>query len=134
MEGRPASDVKNKLKKLSRGFLSKVLKVNYLLGNYQEVAWIIGDGRSGTTWLSRLINYRRHYRDMFEPIHPELVQQADFLQPLEYVRPGQSYPQLERLIDLIVSGDKHLLKQGRYGRTSILTAREALDWLRGRNP
>lgn len=34
------------------------------------VIWIVGDGRSGTTWLANLINYQQSYRFMFEPLHP----------------------------------------------------------------
>lgn len=97
-------EVNEQVKKFTRGLLAKVLKANYVLGNYREVVWIIGDGRSGTTWLSKLINHHRRYRDMFEPFHPELIKQAGFLQPLEYVRPGRHYPQLEEFLDQIVSG------------------------------
>ncbi|MGI9317867.1 MAG: sulfotransferase domain-containing protein [bacterium] len=105
------------LKFLSRRFLAGVLKANYALGNYRNVVWIIGDGRSGTTWVSRLINYRRRYREMFEPFHPEQVQRAGFLRPFEYVRPGYRFPQLEEFMDDIVSGKFSEDRVNRFNRS-----------------
>ncbi|MGB5707949.1 MAG: hypothetical protein WBM41_14105 [Arenicellales bacterium] len=105
------------VKNLSRKFLAAVLKANYKLGNYREVAWIVGDGRSGTTWVSRLVNYRRGYREMFEPFHPELIEQVNFLLPLEYVRPGQAYPQLETYVDDLVSGRFSHHRVNRFNRS-----------------
>lgn len=64
-----------------------VLKANYYFGNYERVLWLIGDGRSGTTWLSDLINWDGRYREMFEPFHPGFVKGAACLTPHEYIRP-----------------------------------------------
>ena len=58
---------------------------NAYLGRYQEVVWLIGDGRSGTTWVSSLVNHRRRYREMFEPFHPRVLGGAFPLN--RYVRP-----------------------------------------------
>lgn len=63
-----------------------VASLNYYLGNYKDVIWVTGDGRSGTTWLSDLINWHGKYRVLFEPFHPQLVkdvQQYDFFQYLK---------------------------------------------------
>lgn len=60
--------------------------LNYHLGSYKDVIWVTGDGRSGTTWLSDLINWHGQYRVLFEPFHPQLVkdvQQYDFFQYLK---------------------------------------------------
>jgi hypothetical protein len=37
---------------------------------YDKIIWLIGSGRSGTTWVSSLINYRGNFRESFEPFHP----------------------------------------------------------------
>ena len=34
---------------------------------------LAGSGRSGTTWLGRIINHANTYRDVFEPFHPHRV-------------------------------------------------------------
>jgi len=40
--------------------------------NYKNTIWLIGAGRSGTTWVSSLINYRNSYRELFEPFHTKI--------------------------------------------------------------
>lgn len=82
-----------------------VLWANYKLGNYDDVIWLIGDGRSGTTWVSNLINYEKKYREMFEPFHPELVDSCRFLLPHQYVRPTESNISLERFASSVFSGN-----------------------------
>jgi FkbM family methyltransferase len=51
--------------------------------------WLVSDGRSGSTWLSSILNHRKNFAEYFEPLHsmfsPEL-----FGEPLiTYERPGQ---------------------------------------------
>ena len=35
----------------------------------QRVGWLVGSGRSGTTWLSSLLNADNTMREVFEPVH-----------------------------------------------------------------
>lgn len=70
------------------------------------VIWLVGDGRSGTTWLADLINYRQAYRFMFEPLHPwrwRFISQAN---PYLYLAPqtGAEYLPIFRQI---FSGQLH---------------------------
>lgn len=37
---------------------------------------LAGSGRSGTTWMSQIINHGNPYRDIFEPFHPQRVDQV----------------------------------------------------------
>ncbi|MEO0475285.1 MAG: sulfotransferase domain-containing protein [Planctomycetota bacterium] len=37
---------------------------------------LAGSGRSGTTWMSQIINHGNPYRDIFEPFHPQHVSHA----------------------------------------------------------
>ena len=80
------------------------LHANRLLDNYDEVIWLIGDGRSGTTWVSDLLNHDRKYREMFEPFHPQHVDEMSFLAPHQYVRPDLSHDQLESIAADVFSG------------------------------
>ena len=80
------------------------LIANYWLNNYEEVIWLIGDGRSGTTWVSDLINYDKRYREMFEPFHPRLIKGMNFLSPHQYIRPYDSNKQLEIIASSVFSG------------------------------
>jgi hypothetical protein len=74
------------------------------VNSYEDVIWLIGPGRSGTTWVASLINHDHSYREMFEPIHPILVKEMGFLDLNQYVRPEESYHELLRVIDKVFSG------------------------------
>jgi hypothetical protein len=81
------------------------LTANYLLGRYRrDVIWVVGDGRSGTTWLSSIINWRGRYREMFEPFHPALVPIMRSLRPFQYVRVGSLGGEFRDLVDMVFSG------------------------------
>jgi hypothetical protein len=92
------------LKRLSTQFLNRVLHFNNWLDNYNEVIWLLGDGRSGTTWIQNLINHKRNYRLVFEPFHPELIDAMDFIEPHQYLRSSDSHPGLEKITADIFSG------------------------------
>lgn len=79
----------------------------------EDVIWLIGDARSGTTWVANLLNHQGNYREMFEPFHPTLVPAARFLDTYQYVRPGQDWPELERLANRIFSGSFHFRRVDR---------------------
>ena len=93
--------IKPKLKSLAR---TAVLKANYAFNNYSEVIWLIGDGRSGTTWISSLINHDKRYREMFEPFHPELLNQLDGFVPHQYFRQHESHDRLTAFATDIFNG------------------------------
>ncbi|MDQ8187865.1 sulfotransferase domain-containing protein [Pelagicoccus sp. SDUM812002] len=95
----------NKLRsRISNFSQPAILKANYLLNNYREVIWLIGDGRSGTTWVSDMINHERKYREMFEPFHPKYVRSLSFISPHQYIRKDESNERLEQLTSKILSG------------------------------
>ena len=62
------------------------ININYHLGNYANTLWIIGDGRSGTTWLGDIINWEKNFREMFEPFHPDKVESAKPYALHQYIR------------------------------------------------
>ena len=81
-----------------------VLYTNFRLNCYKEVIWLIGDGRSGTTWLSSLMNHNKNHREMFEPFHPLRVKASRFLRRHQYLRPDESNDQLWRLATDVFTG------------------------------
>ncbi len=89
---------------LARSVKRSFLKFNYLIGNYQKVIWLIGDGRSGTTWVTNLINHRKMYREMFEPFHPYLVEEMKNFVPHEYIRPGDPSVKNLKIASQVFSG------------------------------
>jgi len=92
---------KQQVKQAARDHL---LTLNYYLNHYKEVIWLIGDGRSGTTWVADLINHNKQFREMFEPFHPTLVDDMAFMEPHYYMQPGSSDVQLEAQAAAVFSG------------------------------
>jgi hypothetical protein len=90
--------------RLKHPFMAPVLYLNYRKGNYRDVVWLIGDGRSGTTWVSSLINHAGHYREMFEPFHPALVRPMRQFAMHEYMRPGGTNPRLLAAAERVFTG------------------------------
>ncbi|MDD5036624.1 MAG: sulfotransferase domain-containing protein [Methylococcaceae bacterium] len=80
------------------------MRANYVANNYKEVIWLLGDGRSGTTWIADLINHEKNYREMFEPFHPSLVKEMSFMLPQQYMRPHDSDDRLEKVSGDVFSG------------------------------
>ncbi|MBN2323426.1 MAG: sulfotransferase domain-containing protein [Spirochaetes bacterium] len=79
-------------------------KANYRLGNYKDVIWLIGDGRSGTTWVASLINHGKKYREMFEPFHPRLVKGMECLKTYQYIRPDDPNDSVRKIAEHVFSG------------------------------
>ena len=57
-------------------------------GGHTETAFLAGSGRSGTTWLSGLVNHDSGYRVVFEPFHPGKVGEFRVFGSKQYLRPG----------------------------------------------
>ena len=93
-----------------------VLTANYWNKNYKEVIWLIGDGRSGTTWLSDLINHDNRYRSMFEPFHSQSVK---FLKPHQYMRPDAANKPLEKMASDVFSGKYTGRRVDRYNHSFV---------------
>lgn len=66
--------------------LSQVMAcaLNQWLNRFDDKLFVIGEGRSGTTWLANLLNFDDHYRVLFEPFLTE-----NFRPPLTY---ASEYP------------------------------------------
>ena len=73
--------------------------------NYKNSILLAGSGRSGTTWISDLINYQNEYRYLFEPFNPV---RSDWcrgkLTPHKYIRPKNQDKNLLEIAEAILSG------------------------------
>ena len=56
-------------------------------GDHRRSVFLAGSGRSGTTWLSEIINHRRGYRYVFEPFNPRKVGPFGCFRTKQYLRP-----------------------------------------------
>lgn len=58
---------------------------------------LAGCGRSGTTWLGDILNFRNTFRMMFEPFYPAKVPELQSVwRPQQYLRPGAAGPGPDR--------------------------------------
>lgn len=91
-------------------------------GDFSNVIWLIGDGRSGTTWIANLLNADKSYREMFEPFHPKKVNGAKEFRENMFVDANSKEPALERFMASVFDGsltnswiDKELLSNSYEG-------------------
>ena len=73
-------------------------------GDLSDAVFLAGGARSGTTWLSELINYDNAYRYMFEPFG--VKQLGDFWYG-SYIRPDDASPSLRDHAANVFSGRFH---------------------------
>jgi hypothetical protein len=79
----------------------RIIDINFPRNNTVIVS---GAGRSGTSWLSEIINYKNTYRYMFEPLqHTYVPEASEFIYP--YLEKHQKAPKkLKKLMNNIISG------------------------------
>ncbi|HEX6710622.1 MAG TPA: sulfotransferase [Rubrobacter sp.] len=63
------------------------LHVDLGKGDHRSSVFLAGSGRSGTTWLSEIINHRGTYRYVFEPFNPGKVSSFGHFRSKQYLRP-----------------------------------------------
>tara|TARA_R110002012_G_scaffold321207_1_gene548147 strand:+ start:3939 stop:4895 length:957 start_codon:yes stop_codon:yes gene_type:complete len=76
--------------KVNQHIVNKSIKRN----EFSDVIWLIGDGRSGTTWVASLLNADGAYREMFEPFHPLKVPEAKSFKQNMYLHPSEENNEL----------------------------------------
>lgn len=91
-------------KKVKLRAWQNVINFNRLLGHYNDPVWLIGDGRSGTTWVSGLINAKGKMRVVFEPFHPIYVPELREMPRNLYVRPGSESGTVGEVAKRVFSG------------------------------
>jgi hypothetical protein len=72
--------------------------------DYRDTIFLAGSGRSGTTWVSEVINYRNQYRYIFEPFYPGRVRTCRGLNRKQYLRPEDRREEFLRPARIILSG------------------------------
>ncbi len=87
--------IKNRIKKYS-------IDIDY---SNKSTIFLAGMGRSGTTWLSELINHKQNYRDIFEPFLPYKVEISSAFKYLQYLNPNYEDKILTNSAKNILSGN-----------------------------
>ncbi|WP_435236272.1 sulfotransferase domain-containing protein [Psychromonas sp. PT13] len=109
-------NIKSNIKKAC---LKLIFKANYILNNYNDIIWLLGDGRSGTTWVANLINHDKKFREIFEPFHPKRNIDMHFIVPHQYYRPNEINEELKSISSTLFSG-KYTNKKVDVGSHTLL--------------
>ena len=72
--------------------------------DYRESIFLAGSGRSGTTWVSDIINHKNQYRYVFEPFHRGKVKICRGFRRRQYLRPEDQREEFLRPARIILSG------------------------------
>jgi hypothetical protein len=72
--------------------------------DYRDSIFLAGTGRSGTTWVSDIINYKNEYRFVFEPFHRGKVKLCKGFRRKQYLRPDDRREEFLRPARIILSG------------------------------
>ncbi len=99
------------------------LYVDLASGDHRRSVFLAGTGRSGTTWLSGLVNHDRRYRNVFEPFHPGKVEDFRGFRSKQYLRPGDRREEFLAPARRVLSGE---LRNGWMDRGGALLARRRL--------
>ena len=95
--------------------------------DYRRSVFLAGSGRSGTTWVSEIINYRRDYRLVFEPFHPGRVSLCRGFRRKQYLRPEDRREEYLRPARKILSGELRSPWTDRFHRTLAVRRRLIKD-------
>jgi hypothetical protein len=72
--------------------------------DHRRTVFLAGSGRSGTTWVADIINYRNDHRYIFEPFHRHRVRACRKFGYRQYIRPGDTDPEFLEAATRIVTG------------------------------
>ena len=110
--------------------------------NYKNSVFLAGTGRSGTTWVSNLINYRNNYRYIFEPFEPKQVYICRDFNPKQYIRPSYKQEFFLNPVTTVLNGKVKSYWSDRFNQKIITNKRLIksvranlfLKWLRENFP
>ena len=92
---------------MSRGIdqiRERVFALNRARGRFEEAVWLVGDGRSGTMWLSEALQAAVGFRTVFEPFHPRYNPLMRNYRLFPYLRPNAEEPGLAAFAEDVFSG------------------------------
>lgn len=78
--------------------------LNRALHRGRQVVWMIGDGRSGSSWIAGLLTATCAYRQLFEPFHPREVRKFSDYPLNHFQRPGSCNEALRSKLQDVFEG------------------------------
>ncbi len=103
------------------------LHVDLGRGDHRRSVFLAGSGRSGTTWLSSVINHRNAYRFVFEPFYPARVPMVGHFRRKQYLRPGDTREEYLVPATAVLTGGLRSLWSDRFNRRLVARRRLIKD-------
>jgi len=88
---------------------------------------VAGTGRGGTTWIADIVNFRNHFRVMFEPFNCREVSLVHDFSLRQYIRPDDPAPQFLEAVRRVLSGRVRGTWIDRYNRKMLSSKRLIKD-------
>jgi hypothetical protein len=108
----------------------------------RDTTLVVSTGRSGSTWVAEVINYRREYRLVFEPFRSDRVRQARDFKLGQYIDPADQTHPLARKADVLLAGHVRNWWTDRQNPKRVARRRivkeiritNLIPWIRARHP
>jgi hypothetical protein len=118
------------------------LHVDLGKGDHRSSVFLAGSGRSGTTWVSDIVNHRNAYRFVFEPFHPARVRMMEGFRRKQYLRPGDRREEYLGPARTVLTGELRSLWTDRFNKRFVarrrlikdIRANLLLGWMRENFP
>ena len=110
--------------------------------DYSDSVFLAGSGRSGTTWLSEIVNHDNEYHYIFEPFYPDKVDVCKNFRRKQYLRPADRREEFLKPARYIFSGRVRSLWTDRFNKKLLVRRRLIKDiranlligWIRSNFP
>ena len=111
-------------------------------GDHRDSVFLAGSGRSGTTWLSEVINHSGGYHYVFEPFNPARVGAFGHFRSKQYLRPDDTREEFLKPASLALTGALKSSWTDRFNRALVarrrlikdIRANLLLGWMRANFP
>ena len=111
-------------------------------GDHRDSVFLAGSGRSGTTWVSEVINHKGGYRYVFEPFNPARVRAFGHFRSKQYLRPDDTSEEFLEPARLALTGALKDPWTDRFNKTFVarrrlikdIRANLLLGWMRANFP
>jgi hypothetical protein len=108
----------------------------------RDTTLVVSTGRSGSTWVAEIVNYRREYRLVFEPFRSDRVRRAREFKLGQYIDPAEQAHPLAPAVDALLAGrvrnwwtdrqnPKHIARRRIVKEIRITNL---IPWIRARHP
>jgi sulfotransferase family protein len=95
--------------------------------DHRSSVFLAGSGRSGTTWVSEIVNHRNEFRLLFEPFHPGRVGICKNFRRKQYLRPDDRREEYLEAASKILAGKIRSPWTDRFNRKFVARRRLIKD-------